>query len=199
MSEPAPEQRLVTDREIDLTIIEADERFITVTVAYREFHGEEKELGDYLGTEPRRFPIRGALPVPLMTAFLRLETRINNALQRDDEEADRELEATMEDAHARIVGLIIERSPSVFDLIEPGEKYAAAVKPVIELDVSQILILLAWIAGDTSVADAVTKVLTAGRTQSKQTAEEIAATAAGDDAELEEGAATAAPFGSNEP
>lgn len=195
MSEP---ERAVTDREIDLTIIEAEERCITVTVAYREFRGEEQELGDYLGTEPRRFPIRGALPVPLMTAFLRLETRINTALQRDDDEADRELEATMEDAHTRIVGLIVERSPSVFDVIERGEKYAVPVKPVIELDVSQILILLAWIAGDTSVADAVTKVLTAGRSSARQTPEQVAEEATASD-ETGETAEAAVPFDSSKP
>jgi hypothetical protein len=196
MSEP---ERAVTEREIDLTIVEAAERNITVNVAYRLYLGEGQELGDYVGSEPRRFPIRGSLPVPLMTAFLRLETRINTALARDDEEADRELEATMEDAHARIVGLIVERTPSAFDRIErdrDGEM--VPVRPVIELDVSQILILLAWIAGDTSVADAVTKVLTAGRTSAKQTAEEAARIAAEAD-ETEEAAETAAPFGSSGP
>lgn len=163
-----PEAEAITENEIDLTVVSPEDRHLKVNVIYRSI-GEDEEANDYLGQEVIRFPIRGSLPVPMMTMFLRLETRINNALGADDKDADRELEEVMDEAHRRIVGLIVEQTPQAFrprEVTIEGETFERA-KPGIELDVSQILVLLAWVAGDTSVADAVAKALSAGRSTAR--------------------------------
>lgn len=174
MTEPAS---LITEAELDLSIVEVEDRFLKVPIVFRELVTVEggEELGDWLSSEIVRFPIRGSLPVPMMTTFLRLETRINNALAADDETADRELEHAMDDAHRRIVGLIVEKTPSA--LRQRTIEHDGAEKPVkpgIELDVSQILVTLSWLAGDVSVADAVARALTAGRSPARTEAEILA-------------------------
>jgi hypothetical protein len=190
------ESPAITEAEIDLTVLDVLDRHVTIAVAYRTIT-EDGAPGIFVDSTKKRFPVRGSLPVPTMTAFLRLETRINNALALDyadeDEQAqrDRELEATMEEAHERILGLIIEKTPSAFRLEQREvEGETITVRPSIELDTSQILILLGWIAGDVSVADAIARGLTAG------------ATGARTEAEIEgegEEAADAAPFRSSAP
>lgn len=174
----------VTEEELDVTIVERPDRGLKISVVYREVN-EDGELGDVVALETVRFPVRGSLPVPVMTSFLRLETRINNALAADDEEADQALERTMEEAHDRIVSLVAERSPGAFRIREmeaAGEEEGVTrqvrAKPVLELAVDQILVILSWLAGDTSVADAVAKALTAGRTRSPASDDELEADAA---------------------
>lgn len=185
----------VTEEELDLTVVERPDRRCWIDLVFREVI--DGELGDVVKSERTRFPIRGSLPVPTMTAFLRLETRINNALAQDDDQADEELEKTLGEAHDRIVGLIAERTPRAFrtvdvELEEDGETKTVRAKPALELAVDQILVLLSWLAGDTSVADAVARALTAGRSEAKTDDElEAAALAAGPEAP-----AAAAPFDS---
>lgn len=189
MAEPNENPVAISEGELDLSVIEAEDRFLTVKVVYRTLDADG-EAADFVDSTTERFGIRGSLPVPTMTAFLRLEARINEALAADDTESGKLLESTMDEAHRRIVGLIVEKNPRAFrdrEIEIDGEK--VKVQPAIELDVSQILVLLAWIAGDTSIADAVTKALTAGRSQKALRADEIAAVremAAGGDAEAAE-------------
>lgn len=167
------EQR-ISESHLDLTVVESEDRTLDVRVIYRAVD-EDGEAGDYISADTKTYPIAGALPVPMMTTFLRLETRINNALAADDEEADRELEKVMDEAHRRIVGLIVERTPTAFREVELElEGRTVKAKPGIELDVSQILVLLAWVAGDVSVADRVARALTAGRSGAA-TSEEVEA------------------------
>lgn len=194
-----PEQPTgISEGHLDLTVVEAEDRTLAVRVIYRELD-EEGQPADFVSAETKTFPVAGALPVPMMTTFLRLETRINNALAADDDEADRELEKVMDEAHRRIVGLIVERTPTAFreTELELGERGAVKVKPAIELDVSQILVLLAWIAGDTSVADRVARALTAGRTAA-MTSDEVEQGRGGAAGTEEEGEPTeATPFPSS--
>lgn len=204
MIEPAeqPVPSPISETEIDLTVIEALDRHVTVTVVYRTMN-EDGAAIDFVDSQAKRFPIRGSLPVPTMTSFLRMEARINDALaatpESDKEQAasDRALEAAMEEAHARIVGLIIERTPSAFHVEEREiEGQLVKVRPAIELDTSQILVLLGWIAGDISVADAVARGLTAGQSPARSEAD-VAAGRGG--AEESEAVAPAAPFDSTTP
>lgn len=186
----------ISERHLDLTVVETEDRTLAVRVVFRELE-EDGERGDYVSAETKTYPVAGALPVPMMTTFLRLEARINDALAADDDAADRALEQVMDEAHRRVVGLIVERTPNAFREVElelDGRKVKA--KPGVELDVSQILVLLAWVAGDVSVADRVANALTAGRSGAG-TAEQVAA---GEHREPEEeGEPTAAtPFPSSE-
>jgi hypothetical protein len=206
--EQTPDVQPVTEAELDLTVLDALDRHVTVAVIYRTIDGDGRQ-GTFVDSANERFPVRGSLPVPTMTAFLRLETRINNALAfvADDDltpekaaelqmQRDRELEATMEEAHDRILGLIVEKTPSAFRLEQREvDDETVTVRPSIELDTSQILVLLGWIAGDISVADAIARGLTAGATGARSEAE-IAAEAGAADGDAGE-AAEAAPFGSS--
>lgn len=157
------DEKRISEGHLDLTVIETEERTLDVRVVYRAVD-EAGEPTDYISAATKTFPIAGSLPVPMMTTFLRLETRINNALAADDEEADRALEQVMDEAHRRIVGLIVERTPTAFREVElEHDGQTVRAKPGIELDVSQILVLLSWVAGDVTVADRVARALTAGR------------------------------------
>jgi hypothetical protein len=138
-----------------------------------------------------------------MTSLLRLETRINEALAKDDDvSADEELQKALTDAYGRIVSIIIERTPQAFRTLDTeldGEP--ARIRPQIELDTTQTLAVLAWISGDVSVADAVAKTVTAGRSKAL-TQEELVEQAeeAGEELELDPGsdeASPAAPFPSS--
>lgn len=175
---------LVTEEELDVTIVERPDRHLKVSVTWRELLDDDV-LGDAVKTEVMRFPVRGSLPVATMTTFLRLETRINEALAAEDEEADRELEKTLEAAHDRIVALVAEKSLHAFRPTDleidngNGETRTVRAKPLLEMGVDQILVILAWLAGDTSVADAVARALTAGKTGAVEpSADELEADAA---------------------
>lgn len=172
--EPVVDEVLVSEDELDLSIIEGGERGLTVPVVYREILPDGSEEGDFVAREIKRFLVRRQLSTPMMTTFLRLETRINDALSMEDAAADELLAKCLDEAHRRIVGLIIERTPGAFKTVrmKKNDEEAVDCRPSIELDVSQILVALSWIAGDTSVADAVAKALTAGETAA-QTAEQV--------------------------
>lgn len=185
------ELAIATEQELDLTLVAPEDRGIKLYVTLRELK-DDGTTGDAVGRVAERFVVRGALPVPTMTAFLRLETRINNALAADEETADRELEQAMQEAHDRIVDLISERRPSALDPREhTHDERTYQVRPVLELDTGQILATLSWLAGDVSVADAVARALTSGRSGAVEAPEDgAAADAAGVEA------AASAPFDS---
>lgn len=175
-------QSAATEDRLDLTALTpADDRELRVEVIWREV--TEDGPGQIVERTEQDFPIRSSLSIPTMTSLLRLETSINKALAEDDEEAEVGLEKALARAHAKIVEIITDRSPGAFRAREvgeqPGEKAAVGS---LELDVSQILMTLAWLAGDTSVADAVARTLSAGRSPAK-TEEELEAdrVEAGDD------------------
>lgn len=167
--EPRIDTPAVSEEELDLTAVTGSEdRGLTVEVVWREIREDEEE-GAIVAKTAERFPIRSSLAIPMMTSLLRLEARINGALASDEEDADRALEKGLTAAHAKIVSLIVDRTPAAFT---EGEMEGKAVRPSIELDVAQILVTLSWISGDLTVADAVAKALTGGRSASK-TAEQL--------------------------
>lgn len=187
---------IATEGELDLTVIAPADRGLRVFVVFRELLAGDV-LGETVAQRAERFPVRGALPIPTLTAFLRLETRINNALGADEEDADRELEAAMTDAHDRIIGLIAERNLAAFRPCEiEVEERTVRVKPAVELDVSGILVVLAWLAGDVSVADAVARALTAGKTGAVDAPDAGSRQDDGEASAAVEDAEPAAPFGS---
>jgi hypothetical protein len=159
-----PHPQAVTEDELDLTAVTGGEdRGLTVEVIWREIR-EDGEEGPIVAKTAERFPIRSSLAIPMMTSLLRLEARINRALASEEDEADVALEKAMTAAHAKIVSIIIDRTPDAF---KPAEMEGKRVQPTIELDVSQILVTLGWISGDLTVADAVAKALTSGKSGAK--------------------------------
>lgn len=178
MSEQEPRNPVSLQR-LDLTALDPEEdREFVIAVVWREKRekggDETASLGPIVKIEVTSFPVRESLPIPTMTSLLRLEAGINESLADTDEEANRAVERGLDRAHAKIVQIITDRSPGAFDEREIDGKTCVGS---LELDTAQILMALAWIAGDTSVADAVAKTLTAGRS-SAQTIEEVAAEAA---------------------
>lgn len=161
---PPVEEPLVTSQDLDLEILEDEPRNLRVPVNYYRVK-DDGELGDFVSQEWLRYPIRSQLPIPTMTSLLRLEARINEAMASDDDaEADGRLQEAITDAYRRIVSIIVERTPRAFRELETeldGRK--VMIRPEIELDTTQILATLAWISGDNSVADAVARTVTAGR------------------------------------
>lgn len=163
--EPTLEPSAVTEDELDLTAVTGGEdRGLKVEVLWREIL-EDGELGSIVARTTERYPIRSSLAIPMMTSLLRLEARINRALASEKgDDAETGLEAAITAAHAKIVSIITDRTPDAFKV---GEMEGKGVQPVIELDVSQILVTLGWISGDLTVADAIAKTLTGGRSASK--------------------------------
>src|SRR5438067_1601385 len=119
---------LVTDDELDLTLLVAPDRHLTI-----EYHdGSQVKTG--------RFPIRGSADIDAMMRWLSFERRINEALDMEDEEdAGRALAPVLREAIDDVHGLLLDKTPD-------------APRPII--DVRQMLLTLRWLAGDASVADA---------------------------------------------
>ena len=151
---------------LDLDLIAPGDRTIAVTV-----DGARRE-----------FPIRGAMPIPKMIRLLRLETRINYAyagqpLQEGGE--PEELADVFQDMYDEILAVIRERTPDAPDL---------------DLDENQALAILAYIAGDDSVAQAVTAALTPDTDAEDGQGAVVTPSSAADVAE-----AGGTPFGSTKP
>ncbi|RDI73312.1 hypothetical protein Gocc_2912 [Gaiella occulta] len=93
----------------------------------------------------RRFelPIRGSMPIPQMIRLLRLETRLNLAFAGDSDEA---LADVFQHVYDEIMSVVRERTPDCPDL---------------EIDEQQALAILAFVAGDDTVAQAVTDAIAA--------------------------------------
>lgn len=118
---------------LDLDLLAPADRQITVTVA----------------GERRAFPIRGSMPIPKMIRLLRLETRINLAYAEEPAAEGKpveELADVFQDIYDEIFNVIRERTPDA---------------PDFDLDENQALAILGFIAGDDSVAQAVTAAIAA--------------------------------------
>lgn len=119
---------------LDLDLLVPEDRTINVTVA----------------GERHSFPIRGSMPIPKMIRLLRLETRINLAYAgepyrvEEGEPVVEELADVFQDIYDEINAVVRERTPDAPDL---------------ELDENQAMAILGYIAGDESVAQAVTAAL----------------------------------------
>jgi hypothetical protein len=143
MSEPEREQTLplVTDDELDLSLLVRSDRYLTV-----EYREDDK-------IKQRRLPVRGDADVDSYVRWVVLERRINEALDmpmttlEEEEAAGDVVKKALEDALDEVHGLLRERTPD-------------APRPL--MTVRQILLTLKWLAGDASVADAVAKAITAG-------------------------------------
>lgn len=164
MSE-TPDTQLVHADELDLEMIAPSPRRLKLPV------GQPRTT--------RTFTIRGRLDVDRMVAYLQLEKQINEALAGDEETT---LIEALDAANRVIRDLLL-------DLNAPED-----VPEKLGLDEQQILVLLAWISGDISVADAIAHALTGGISGTK-TAEELGA-----DTDADAGADradAAAPFSSS--
>jgi hypothetical protein len=126
----------------------------------------------------RRYPVRRELSVPMMRRLLTIEAELNEGLA-DDNGDERVQHATLQ-GYDEIMALIREKTPDAEDL---------------DLDTRQVLVMLSWLAGDNSVADAIARALTAGVSGAKSAEEledpEVDPTVEGEDAGL------ATPFDSS--
>lgn len=191
-----PAAPAVSEQELDLTaVVPGEDRFLRMEILWREVTDDEEEpLGRVIAKTSERFPVRANLAIPTMTSLLRSEAEINRSLAEEDpDDANAGLEKALGLAHRRIVAVLTDRSPRAFS---ERQMEGQTVRGVVELDTSQILVTLAWIAGDISVADAVAKALTAGKSESK-TPEQLAAEAEarGESADVQAGG-EAAPLAS---
>lgn len=118
----------------------------------RALVGDDRDLTLFVEKQPRVFPVPDDLDVLTMARLLKLETDMNNVDETTDDFADRYVE-TLEKANDEIANIVLIRTPD-----------APALDP---LGVKAIAGVLAWIAGDLSVADAVAKAITAGRSPAK--------------------------------
>lgn len=131
-------QPIVTEEHLNLSMIAPATRTLTLSVR--------------LGDGPRAdvdFAVRGRLDTDRMIDALQLETQINEALKTDDSEG---LIRALDAGNKYVRELLLE-------LNEPE-----TVPEKLHLDEQQTLMLLAWISGDVSVADAIARVITAGVT-----------------------------------
>ena len=162
MDGQSPDSRpLVTEEHLDLSLVAPPNRRLTIPV------GITDENGAIIRRENREFKIRGRVDVDRMVAFLQLETRINEALRDDTNAQANALIGALDEANSEIRSFLTELNDDV--------------PAALHLDEQQTLIVLAWFAGDISVADAIAHALTGGASGAK-TAEELTAAAAAGEA-----------------
>jgi hypothetical protein len=145
-----------TKRHLDLFALTPDDRTVSIAVRVATTDEEGKRV---LGpVEQRTWRFAGELSVPTVIRLLRYEQRVNEAIGLPDEaESERACEVILQEAYEEIIGLARALNP-----IEPDIE--------LELNGQTLLILLGWLAGDVTVADAVIAAITAGKS-----AEELAA------------------------
>jgi hypothetical protein len=109
--------------------------------------GGDREFALLVGAEARTYRVRRHLDVDRLVEFLDCETAINEALTADDEVA---LVKALERACGTVRDVLLE--------LPQDEEVPAKLR----LGHKEILMALAWLSGDVSVAEAWAKALTAG-------------------------------------